>query len=55
MNKLLVFLAAMIGGAFGWWLGSFIGTMTAFMVSMVGTAVGVYSARRISAEYGYYP
>jgi hypothetical protein len=51
MTKALVFMAAMIGGGIGWWLGSFIGIMTAFMVSVVGTAVGVYAARQISAEY----
>ena len=51
MTKLLLFMAAMIGGGIGWWLGSFIGLMTAFMVSVVGTAAGVYAARRFSAEF----
>jgi cadmium resistance protein CadD (predicted permease) len=51
MIKLLVFVGATIGGAIGWWLGAFIGTMTAFMVSIVGTAAGVYFARRWIAGY----
>jgi cadmium resistance protein CadD (predicted permease) len=51
VTKLLIFLAATIGGAIGWWLGAFIGFMTAFFMSVVGTAAGVYVARRWAAEY----
>lgn len=53
MTKLLVFLTTTIGGSIGWWLGAFIGTMTAFLLSVVGTAAGVYLARRLSREYGF--
>lgn len=48
MTKLLAFLGASVGGAIGWWLGARVGTMTAFMVSTVGTGVGVYAGRRIA-------
>jgi len=41
-----MFLGASIGGVVGWWLGAFGGTMAAFFLSVVGTAVGVYLARR---------
>jgi hypothetical protein len=51
MTMVLILLAATIGGAIGWWLGAFIGTMTAFFVSMVGTAVAIYIARRWASEY----
>jgi len=48
VSKVLTFLGASIGGAIGWWLGARIGTMTAFVVSTVGTGVGVYAGRRIA-------
>jgi F0F1-type ATP synthase assembly protein I len=51
MTKMLVFLVATIGSAIGWWLGAFIGTMSAFFLSVVGMAAGVYVARRLAAEY----
>ena len=51
MTKMLVFLAAMIGSAIGWWLGAFLGTMSAFFLSVVGMAGGVYLGRLLAAEY----
>jgi len=50
MSKLLVLLGATVGGAIGWWLGARVGTMTAFIVSTVGTGLGVYAGRRIAAS-----
>lgn len=46
-----MFIGASIGGALGWWLGAFVGTMTAFFLSVVGTALGVYFARRWARPY----
>ena len=51
MNKWLAFLGATIGGYAGWGLGATVGTMTAFLVSIVGTAAGVYAGRRIARNY----
>ena len=51
MNKMLAFLGATVGGYAGWALGATIGTMSAFVVSMVGTAAGVYAGRRIARHY----
>jgi len=51
VKKLIVLLASTIGGGVGWWLGAFAGMMTAFMVSIIGTALGVYVARRLIAEH----
>jgi hypothetical protein len=34
----------------GGWLGARIGVMTAFIVSMVGTGIGIYAGRRIAAS-----
>jgi hypothetical protein len=51
MKKLLTLLGATAGGAVGWWLGALVGTMTAFLVGVVGTAAGVYAAARFTREY----
>jgi hypothetical protein len=48
MSKVLTFLGASVGGAIGWWLGEHVGIMTAFIVSTVGTGIGVYAGRRIA-------
>jgi hypothetical protein len=46
MSKLLTLVGATVGGYAGWWLGAFAGTMTAYMLSMVGTGLGIYFGRR---------
>ncbi len=51
MSKLLAFLGATLGGYGGWALGALGGTFAAFVVSVVGTAVGVYVGRRIAHHY----
>ena len=51
MSRLLNFIGATIGGSLGWWLGDRWGIMTAFMLSVVGTGVGVYAIRRWFADY----
>ena len=48
MSKVLTILGASVGGAIGWWLGARVGTMTAFVLSTLGTGVGVYAGRRIA-------
>ena len=52
MSKLFSFLGATIGGYAGWFLGAKIGFVTAFMLSMVGTGVGIYYGRLIARNYG---
>jgi hypothetical protein len=52
MGKLFSFLGATIGGYAGWFLGARIGFMTAFMLSIVGTGVGIYYGRRLAATMG---
>jgi hypothetical protein len=51
MPKLMVFVGATVGGWLGWFAGAPFGTMTAFIVSMVGTGVGIYVARRWASSY----
>jgi hypothetical protein len=50
MTKLMGFLGATIGGYAGWALGARFGVMTAFMVSMVGTGLGIYVGRRVAND-----
>ena len=45
MRNPLVWIGATVGSCAGWWLGSFVGLMTAFVVSVFGTALGVYLGR----------
>jgi uncharacterized membrane protein YeaQ/YmgE (transglycosylase-associated protein family) len=46
MSAFFAFVGAAVGGWIGWALGEYGGTMTAYMLSVVGTAVGVYVGRR---------
>lgn len=48
MSKLLGLVGATVGGGFGWWLGARHGIMTAFILGVVGTAVGVYAGKRLA-------
>jgi hypothetical protein len=51
MRKLAGFAGATIGGYVGWFLGDKIGLMTAFILSMVGTGLGMYYGAKIAREY----
>ena len=52
MLKLYSFIGATVGSYAGWALGAPISFTTAFMVSMVGTGVGIYAGRRVAHYYG---
>jgi hypothetical protein len=51
MSRVLGFVGATAGGAIGWWLGDYIGFMTAFLLSVVGTGLGLYGGIRIARHY----
>ena len=51
MTKLLGFVGATIGSYAGWALGALVGTMTAFMLSIVLTGVGLYAGRRVARHF----
>jgi hypothetical protein len=51
MERLLGFIGATVLGAVGWWIGGHAGFMTAFVLSMVGTGIGVYIGRRAARDY----
>jgi hypothetical protein len=42
MRKLLGCVGAILGRRVGWWVGARVGTMTATLVSAVGTGAGLY-------------
>ncbi len=46
MKGFLNFIGMSVGGWLGWWLGAQISMYTAFMVSMVGTGIGLYYTNR---------
>src|SRR2546430_2762402 len=52
MGKLFSFLVATILGYVVWFIGAKIGITTAFVLSMVGTGVGMYYGRLIARNYG---
>ncbi len=46
MSTLFAIMGSTIGGWIGWVVGAKIGFMSAYMLSIVGTAAGVYYGRR---------
>ncbi len=48
MKKVIIMITTTVGSAVGWWLGSDFGIMTAFMVSIVGFALGVYYGNKLA-------
>jgi len=51
MKKMVRYLGMTAGSAVGWAIGQPVSIFTAFVVSMVGLGVGLYSANRIIARY----
>lgn len=51
MRGFISMVAGSLGGAVGWWLGSYEGFMTAFFISIICTGVAVYFCRRLMNEY----
>ncbi|MBA3656800.1 MAG: hypothetical protein H0W69_05540 [Gemmatimonadaceae bacterium] len=51
MKWLVGFLGANLGGWLGWWLGARFGLGVGLFLSLIGTAAGVYYARRLISEY----
>lgn len=49
MKKILDFVGMFVGGWLGWAIGAPISIFTAFIVSVVGTGVGLYAVRRLTA------
>lgn len=51
VKTLVVLLGSTATGTVGWYLGSLFGVMMAWMLSVVGTAIGVYYSRKWAVEY----
>lgn len=51
MEKLLVIIGMTIGGYAGWALGAKVSFFAAFVLGMVGTALGLYLARRYARDH----
>ena len=50
MSRLLAWVGATLLGALGWWAGEKMGLFTAFILSIVGTGLGLYVGRRAAAR-----
>jgi hypothetical protein len=48
MKGLFGWIGMSVGGAVGWWLGAYVGFMTAFFVSLLGTGIGLYAGRKLA-------
>ncbi len=51
MRKLFGAIGATAGGWLGWYIGAPVSLMLAFLVSMVGTGIGMYMGYRMAARY----
>jgi hypothetical protein len=51
MVRFFYLAAITIGGAVGWWAGSYEGLFTALLVSTIGSLVGVYGVYRLARDY----
>jgi len=51
MSGLCAFVGATVGGGVGWWLGSPGGLLGEYLLSVVGSALGVWLGRRFAAQY----
>jgi len=49
--KLCIFVGLNAGGYAGWVLGEPMGIMTAFLVSSLGSAIGVYLGWKVARQY----
>jgi len=51
MERLFMMLVSTVGSAVGWWLGAHAGLMTAFVLSIVGMALGVWAGRELARRW----
>jgi hypothetical protein len=48
VEKIITGIVATIAGSIGWWIGSGMGIMTAFIISTIATGFGAYYGRRFA-------
>jgi len=51
MKGIVWLVGSTVGGAVGWWIGARFGFMTGFILSIVGTGIGIYFSGRLAAQY----
>jgi hypothetical protein len=51
MKKMCMLICITVLSAVGWWIGKKIGIMTGYILSGVGSLVGVYVGWRINRDY----
>jgi len=51
MSKLCIFVGMTVLGWIGWWIGNQVGPMTGFVLSGIGSILGVYAGWRINRDY----
>jgi len=51
MSKMFTILGATAGGYLGWWLGDLHDMMAAFLISMIGTGIGMYYGTKFGKTY----
>lgn len=51
MKRLFGVIGSTLGSSFGWWLGSGVGVMTSFMLSMLGLGAGLWLGVRIARHF----
>jgi uncharacterized membrane protein YeaQ/YmgE (transglycosylase-associated protein family) len=51
MEKLFTIIGMTVGGYAGWAVGAKVSFFAAFVLGIVGTALGLYLARRIVRDY----
>ncbi len=51
MSKFCILTGMVVVGWIGWWLGSKIGIMTAFLLSGAGNIIGIYIGWRVYHDY----
>jgi len=50
MKRILGFVGMSAGGWLGWVVGASVSFFTAFILSVVGTGVGLYAMRRLTKD-----
>ena len=51
MKKILTIICISAGGWIGWWVGEHVGIMTAYFLSVLGAAAGLYFGRKLMSSY----
>lgn len=51
VSKLFIFIGMTIMGWVGWWLGAKVGLMTGYILSTVGSILGVYLGWRFNRDF----